>query len=58
MIDGRSRSYQALGFGTYPLTGDICLNAVKEALSVGYRVFDTATIYANYIPLGHALKSE
>lgn len=56
VIDGRS--YQAPGFGTYPLTGDICLTATKEAFSVGYRIFDTATVYANFIPLGQALKSE
>jgi len=32
-----------LGFGTYPLVGDDCTQAVTCALELGYRIIDTAT---------------
>lgn len=36
-----------LGLGTYSLEGAICVNSVKAALVVGFRKFDTASIYSN-----------
>lgn len=36
-----------LGFGTYSLRGAICERSVAEAISVGYRLIDTATNYGN-----------
>lgn len=39
------KTYPALGFGTYPLRGDICFEAMKEAAIAGYRIIDTATLY-------------
>ncbi|MFS8563427.1 MAG: aldo/keto reductase [Rhabdochlamydiaceae bacterium] len=53
-IDGVS--YPMIGFGTYPLTGHICTQAVKEALEAGYRVIDTATRYSNFEAIAQALK--
>ncbi len=46
-----------IGFGTYPLTGDTCKQAVRDAYEVGYRMFDTATFYNNFEPIGEALKN-
>jgi 2,5-diketo-D-gluconate reductase A len=34
-----------LGFGTNTLTGDIGERCVYDAISVGYRLIDTATVY-------------
>lgn len=36
-----------LGFGTYGLNGEVCQAGVTDAISLGYRLFDTATIYGN-----------
>ncbi len=33
---------RALGLGTWQLRGDICTNAVRTALSLGYDHIDTA----------------
>lgn len=49
-------AYSKLGFGTYPLKGDICFNAVLQAGQLGYRIIDTATFYKNFEPIGQALK--
>ena len=34
----------ALGFGTWKVKGDDCVNAVKAAIEVGYRHIDTAWV--------------
>ena len=36
-----------LGFGTHSLSGATCNRAVSEAISAGFRLIDTATIYGN-----------
>jgi 2,5-diketo-D-gluconate reductase B len=46
----------ALGFGTWQLTGDKCVEAVKKALEIGYRHIDTAQIYDNEAEVGKAIK--
>ncbi len=38
----------ALGFGTWQITGEECIQAVKHALGVGYRHIDTAFRYDNH----------
>jgi 2,5-diketo-D-gluconate reductase B len=45
----------ALGFGTYPLTGRECEDAVRDALEIGYRHIDTARNYRNEAAVGRAL---
>jgi 2,5-diketo-D-gluconate reductase A len=45
-----------LGFGTWQITGKEAYEAVKHALSVGYRHLDTATMYANEEQVGRALR--
>lgn len=46
----------AIGFGTYRLQGDICTQAVEEAINCGYRVLDTATYYNNFEAIAAAIK--
>ncbi len=43
------------GFGTYPLSGDILAQAVRDAVEIGYRAFDTAQWYGNEADLGAVL---
>lgn len=37
-----------VGFGTYPLRGNECTQAVENAAKCGYRIIDTATFYQNF----------
>lgn len=45
-----------LGFGTNTLTGDIGERSVYDAISVGYRLIDTATVYGNEEVVGLGIK--
>ncbi len=45
-----------LGFGTNTLRGDTCIRCVSEAISLGYRLIDTATIYGNEQFVGPGIK--
>lgn len=50
------RSLPAVGFGTYPLTGDDGIAAVTSAIEVGYRLIDTAVNYGNEEEVGEAIR--
>lgn len=46
-----------LGFGTWQLPdGEICYNAVRTALDIGYRLIDTACGYGNEESVGRAIR--
>jgi len=45
-----------LGFGTNTLNGDIAERCVADAISVGYRLIDTAHIYGNEEAVGAGIK--
>ncbi len=45
-----------LGFGTNTLHGPICVRSVSDAISVGYRLIDTAHIYGNEEFVGAGIK--
>lgn len=45
-----------LGFGTNTLKGDIGVRSVSDAISVGYRLIDTAHIYGNEEAVGEGIK--
>lgn len=45
-----------LGFGVYQVSKDETERAVSDAISVGYRMFDTAQAYANEEGVGNAIK--
>lgn len=45
-----------LGFGTWQLRGDEAVRAVAEALRVGYRHLDTATVYRNEREIGEGIR--
>ena len=46
----------AIGFGTYPLTGEEGIAAIQSALEVGYRLLDTAVNYRNEQEVGEAIR--
>lgn len=48
----------AIGFGTYPLTGEVCAASVDEAIRAGYRILDTATYYENFEAIAKSLKDQ
>ncbi|MFY1690400.1 aldo/keto reductase [Plantactinospora sp. WMMB782] len=45
-----------VGFGTWQLRGSRAYDAVREALDVGYRHLDTATMYGNEAEVGRAIR--
>ena len=45
-----------LGFGTLYLNGDIGERCVADAINLGYRLIDTATIYNNEAAVGAGIK--
>ena len=51
------REMPLLGLGTYKLRGEDLTRCVREAIELGYRHFDTATLYENEAELGQALAS-
>ncbi|MPY98001.1 MAG: aldo/keto reductase [Actinophytocola sp.] len=46
----------AIGFGTYPLTGDDGIKAMISAIENGYRLLDTAVNYGNEDEVGEAVR--
>ena len=46
----------AIGFGTYPLSGDDGIAAIVSAIEVGYRLLDTAVNYGNEEEVGEAIR--
>jgi diketogulonate reductase-like aldo/keto reductase len=47
----------ALGFGTWQIRGQICIDMVAAALGLGYRHIDTAAIYENEVEVGRGLRA-
>ncbi len=45
-----------IGLGTWKLTGDEAVRVVREAISVGYRHIDTASLYGNEEAVGRAIR--
>lgn len=45
-----------LGLGTYSLLGNTCVESVKSALNLGYRLIDTAYMYQNEKEVGQAIR--
>ncbi len=56
MIEAHGCRIPQIGFGTMTLKGDVCVNAVKAALQIGYRHLDTAWFYGNEKEVGEGLR--
>jgi 2,5-diketo-D-gluconate reductase B len=55
VVEANGARIPAIGLGTMTLKGDICVNAVKAALQLGYRHIDTAERYGNESEVGEGL---
>lgn len=47
----------SLGYGTWQVTGEACIEGVRHALELGYRHVDTAAIYGNEAEVGEGLRA-
>lgn len=47
----------SIGFGTYPLTGPTAREAVESALTIGYRLIDSAVNYRNEVEVGEGARA-
>lgn len=45
-----------LGFGTFLLNGETCVNAVASAIAKSYRMIDTAEAYGNEKEVGLGIR--
>lgn len=57
LVSARGASIPALGFGTWTLRDQQCVDAVSHALRVGYRHIDTAAMYGNEEAVGEGLRA-
>ncbi len=56
IVEAHGARIPQIGFGTMTLKGDICVQAVKTALQIGYRHLDTAAFYGNEVENGEGLR--
>lgn len=54
-VEANGAAIPVMGFGTWQLEGEVCVEAVKAALACGYRHIDTAQIYDNEEEVGRAV---
>jgi diketogulonate reductase-like aldo/keto reductase len=57
LVQANGAAIPAIGFGTWTLTEDACIEAVGWALGAGYRHLDTARMYGNEAEVGQGLKA-
>ncbi len=56
VVEAHGARIPQIGFGTMTLKGDVCVQAVKTALQMGYRHLDTAWFYGNEKEVGEGLR--
>jgi 2,5-diketo-D-gluconate reductase B len=56
IVEANGARIPQIGLGTMTLMGDVCVNAVKAALQIGYRHLDTAIHYGNERETGEGLR--
>jgi 2,5-diketo-D-gluconate reductase B len=55
-VEAHGARIPQIGFGTMTLKGDICVQAVKTALQMGYSHLDTAWFYGNEKEVGEGMR--
>jgi len=55
-VEAHGARIPQIGFGTMTLKGDVCVQAVKAALQMGYRHIDTAWFYGNEKEVGEGMR--
>ena len=56
-VEAHGARIPQIGLGTMTLKEDVCVQAVKTALQVGYRHLDTAEFYGNEVENGEGLRA-
>src|SRR5689334_2463822 len=56
VVEAHGARIPQIGLGTMTLKEDICVQAVKTGLQVGYRHLDTAWFYGNEKEVGEGLR--
>ena len=56
VVEANGVRIPTIGLGTMTLKGDVCVQAVKTALQLGYRHLDTAAFYGNEVENGEGLR--
>ena len=56
VIQLRNTTMPIIGLGTHQLTGDDCINSVRESIKMGYRLIDTAECYQNHQSVAEGIK--
>lgn len=57
MILSNGRTIPAPGFGTFKTPdGEVCIDAVREAIAAGYTHIDTAAVYGNECSVGEGIR--
>jgi 2,5-diketo-D-gluconate reductase B len=54
-LEIRGTRVPSIGFGTWQITGRDCVEAVRDALDIGYRHVDTAKVYENEAEVGRGI---
>lgn len=54
-VEANGAKIPAIGLGTMTLKDDVCVQAVRDALRLGYRHLDTAAFYGNEREVGEGL---
>lgn len=57
LVQANGAAIPAIGFGTWTLSDEACIEAVGWALEAGYRHLDTARMYGNEAEVGQGLKA-
>lgn len=56
VVEAHGARIPQIGLGTMTLKGDVCVQAVKAALQMGYRHLDTAAFYGNEVENGEGMR--
>ncbi|MEX6507481.1 aldo/keto reductase [Jiella sp. M17.18] len=57
IIEANGARIPAIGFGTYTLEGETCVDMVAKAIAAGYRHVDTARMYGNEREVGEGIRN-
>lgn len=57
VIEANGARIPVIGLGTWQLNGDTCAGLVSEALRLGYRHVDTASMYGNEAEVGEGVRA-
>ena len=55
-VKGQGGKIPQVGLGTSGLKGEVGVEAVKNAIKNGYRMVDTALLYANHKEVGEGIR--